>query len=47
VRDALKALERGHSTVVIGGFASKAIANLGKFVPRKTLVSLLEKQFKS
>jgi uncharacterized protein len=47
VSDALNALERGHSNVVSGGFASKAIANLGKFVPRKTLVTLLEKQFKN
>ena len=47
VRDALKALEKGESTVVSGGFASSMITSLSRFVPRQTLVSILEKQFKS
>lgn len=47
VRDALKALEKGESTVVSGGFATSMITGLSRFVPRQTLVSLLEKQFKN
>ncbi|MEC4883073.1 MAG: SDR family oxidoreductase [Scytonema sp. PMC 1070.18] len=47
VRETLKALERGESTVVIGGFATHFISNASRFVPRKTLLSLLEKQFKT
>lgn len=46
VRQTLKALERGDHTVVIGGFTTHFISRLSRFVPRKTLLSLLEKQFK-
>ncbi len=46
VQDALRALEKGDSVVVSGGFANNAIANLSRIVPRQTLVSFLEKQFK-
>ncbi|AFY35531.1 SDR family oxidoreductase [Calothrix sp. PCC 7507] len=47
VNDTLNALERGDSTVVSGSFLSKIITNLSRFVPRETLVSILEKQFKA
>jgi uncharacterized protein len=47
VRDSLKALERGEPIVVSGGIGSQLITRLGRFIPRKTLVSLLEKQFKA
>jgi len=46
VIDSLKALERGEPIVVSGGIGSQLITRLGRFIPRKTLVSLLEKQFK-
>ena len=46
-RESLKALARGASTVVIGGFGSHFITRLSRFVPRQTLVSILEKQFKT
>ncbi|NJL65303.1 MAG: SDR family oxidoreductase [Methylacidiphilales bacterium] len=47
VQDAFRALEKGDSVVVSGGFANNAIANLSRIVPRQTLVSFLEKQFKA
>lgn len=47
VKDSLDALAKGESSVVSGGFVSKAIPNLGKLVPRQTLVAILEKQFKA
>lgn len=47
VTDALKALERGDSVVVSGGFSSKVITILSRFVPRETLVTILEKRFKA
>jgi uncharacterized protein len=47
VEDALKALEKGESTVVVGGIVSHVITSLSRFVPRQTLVGILEKQFKS
>jgi hypothetical protein len=46
VQDALRALERGDSTVVSGGIGSQFISRLSRFVPKQALVSLLEKQFK-
>ncbi len=47
VKDALIALEKGESLVVSGGFVSKLIPQLSKLAPRQTLVTMLEKQFKS
>jgi short-subunit dehydrogenase len=47
VCESLKALERGDSIVVIGGFSTHLITKLSPFVPRKTLLSILEKQFKA
>ncbi|ARV59670.1 oxidoreductase [Nostocales cyanobacterium HT-58-2] len=47
VRESLKALERGDSIVVIGGLRTHLITKLSPFVPRKTLLSILEKQFKA
>ncbi|WP_026734230.1 SDR family NAD(P)-dependent oxidoreductase [Fischerella sp. PCC 9605] len=46
VRETLKALERGDSTVVIGGFSTHLITKLAGIVPRKTLLNILEKQFR-
>jgi short-subunit dehydrogenase len=46
VNESLKALEQGHATVVVGGIASKFITGLSSIVPRKTLLNVLEKQFK-
>jgi len=47
VRESLKALEQNHSTIVTGGLGNQVIVNLSRFLPRDTLVSLVEKQFKS
>ncbi|MBF2063689.1 MAG: SDR family oxidoreductase [Calothrix sp. C42_A2020_038] len=46
VRDTLQALEKGETVVVSGGFTSHLIPKLSRLVPRKTLVSVIEKQFK-
>lgn len=46
VSDALSGLEKGYATVVSGSVLSKIITNLPRFVPRETLVNILEKQFK-
>jgi uncharacterized protein len=46
VRDALKALEHNESTIVTGGLGNQIIVNLPRFLPRRALVSLVEKQFK-
>ncbi len=47
VQETLKALERGDSTVVIGGLSTHFITKVAGFVPRETLLNLLEKQFKA
>ncbi|BDA74458.1 short-chain dehydrogenase/reductase SDR [Calothrix sp. PCC 7716] len=47
VRDTLQGLERGESVVVSGGLTSHLIPKLSRLVPRRTLVSVLEKQFKA
>lgn len=47
VKEALTALNKNQSTVVTGGLANQVIVNLPRFFPRETLVSLVEKQFKS
>jgi uncharacterized protein len=46
VTEALKALDKGRSTIVTGGLANQIIVNLPRFVPREFLVSAVEKQFK-
>ncbi len=46
VLETLKALERGDSTVVIGGPTTHLITKLGGIVPRRTLLNILEQQFK-
>ncbi|MCX7592176.1 MAG: SDR family oxidoreductase [Fischerella sp.] len=46
VRETLKALERGDSTVVIGSFSTHVITKVASLVPRKTLLDMLEKQFR-
>jgi short-subunit dehydrogenase len=44
---ALQALEKDQPTVVTGGLANQVIVNLPRLLPRETLVSAVEKQFKS
>jgi short-subunit dehydrogenase len=46
VRESLKALERGDSVAVIGDFNTHAITKLSPLVPRKILLSMLEKRFR-
>ncbi|MCP6761287.1 MAG: SDR family oxidoreductase [Fischerella sp. CENA71] len=47
VQETLKALERGDSTVVIGGLSTHFITKVAGLVPRETLLNILEKQFKA
>jgi short-subunit dehydrogenase len=47
VVDALKALEKGESTVVSGGLGNQLIVNMHRFLPRDGLVNMIAKQFKS
>lgn len=47
VRDTLKALEEDKPTVVSAGTLGKIIVNMPRFLPRETLVNILEKQFKA
>ena len=47
VQESLKALDKGQSTVVAGGFANQIIVNLPRLVPRDLLVSVVGKQFKN
>lgn len=46
VKDALKALEGEDSTVVSGGLINKILVNFPRFLPRDTLVKLVEQQFR-
>jgi hypothetical protein len=46
VREALEALEKNHSSVVPGGIGNQLLVNVPRFLPRETLVSLVEKQIK-
>jgi short-subunit dehydrogenase len=47
VKDALKALEKNQSNLVTGGVSNQLIVNLPRLFPRETVVSLVEKQFRS
>ncbi|NEN93192.1 MAG: SDR family NAD(P)-dependent oxidoreductase, partial [Okeania sp. SIO3H1] len=47
VKDALQALEKNQSNAVTGGFLNQVIVNASRFFPRETLVSAVEKQFRS
>ncbi len=47
VQETLKALERGESSVVIGGLLTHFISKLAAIAPRKLLLNTLEKQFKA
>ncbi len=47
VRDALQALEKNQSNLVTGGLLNQVIVNTSRFLPRETLVSVVEKQFRS
>lgn len=46
VKDALKALDKNQSSIVTGGFGNQFVVNISRFVPRETVVSLVEKQFR-
>lgn len=46
VNNALKALEKGKSNTVPGGFSNQFIVNSSRFLPRELLVNLIEKQFR-
>ena len=46
VRQSLEALAKNESTVVTGGLGNQLIVNIPRFLPRETLVSAIEKQFK-
>jgi uncharacterized protein len=45
VKETMKALNSGDISVVTGGLLSHFIGNLSKFIPRKTMLELLQKQF--
>ncbi|MEO1671713.1 MAG: SDR family oxidoreductase [Cyanobacteria bacterium J06631_2] len=47
VRDSLKALDKGQSNAVVGGFANQIIVNLPRLMPRDLLVDTIGKQFKN
>ncbi|MEO0968696.1 MAG: SDR family oxidoreductase [Cyanobacteria bacterium J06639_18] len=47
VSNTLKALKEDKSTVVSAGALGKIIVNMPRFLPRETLVNILEKQFKA
>ncbi|NEQ71673.1 MAG: SDR family oxidoreductase [Okeania sp. SIO2C9] len=47
VKDALQALEKNQSNAVTGGFLNQVIVNTSRFFPRETLVTVVEKQFRS
>ncbi|MEL6930800.1 MAG: SDR family oxidoreductase [Cyanobacteria bacterium J06600_6] len=47
VTESLKALEKGQSNVVAGGFTNQIIVNLPRLVPRDFLANLVGKQFKN
>ncbi len=47
VCDTLKALKADKPTVVSAGTLGKIIVNMPRFLPRETLVNILEKQFKA
>jgi short-subunit dehydrogenase len=46
VQESLKALEKGESIVVVGGFSTHAITKLSPLVPRRILLNMLERQFR-
>lgn len=46
VREALKALEAGHSNTVTGGVPNQFVANVSRFLPREALVKAVEQQFR-
>lgn len=47
IKDTFIALEKNESVVVCGGMNNQIITSLSRFMPRKTLVSLIEKQFRN
>ncbi|MEM7770466.1 MAG: SDR family oxidoreductase [Cyanobacteria bacterium P01_A01_bin.37] len=46
VQDVLKELESDVPTIVSGGFLNQVIVNLARFLPRPSLVQVIEKQFR-
>lgn len=47
VKQSLKALEKNQANVVTGGLSNQLVVNASRFLPRETLVTAVEKQFKS
>nr|WP_324616364.1 SDR family oxidoreductase [Lusitaniella coriacea] len=45
-KEALKAMDKGHCSVVIGEMGNHAIANISRFLPREAVVKIIEKQFR-
>ncbi|HEY9703524.1 MAG TPA: SDR family NAD(P)-dependent oxidoreductase, partial [Allocoleopsis sp.] len=46
VKESLKALAENKANIVTGGWKNQIIVNASRFLPRETLVSTIEKQFK-
>ena len=46
VRAALNALNKGQANMVTGGVMNQVIVNMSRLMPRETLVSLIEQQFR-
>lgn len=47
VQESLNALNKNHSTAVVGGFTNQIIVNLPRLMPRDLLVNVVGKQFKN
>jgi len=47
VKEALQALDEGHSNVVTGGFTNQILVNLGRFMPREILTKTVGQMFKA
>ncbi|MEM7555400.1 MAG: SDR family oxidoreductase [Cyanobacteria bacterium P01_A01_bin.84] len=47
VKDTLTALDTDKQIIVSGGFINSLITNLSRFIPRKAIVNVIEKQFRS
>ncbi|ELR97282.1 SDR family oxidoreductase [Gloeocapsa sp. PCC 73106] len=47
VEKTLEALNKAEPTIVTGGLGNQVVVNLPRFLPRETVVNLVEKQFKN
>ncbi|RZM79487.1 SDR family NAD(P)-dependent oxidoreductase [Leptolyngbya iicbica] len=45
VKEALRALDQGHSNVVTGGFSNQLVVNSSRFLPREVLTKFVGKMF--